>query len=129
MQTNVVMQTKHVREEVPLLHYTELLSRYTLRNVHNWASCTATTTSPHSRTPTRPRLDFWKSDLIVRLSEIFYARERGQWHRRHSAPCTSQRAPPPKCTPTPSGAPMGDLIVALTRGIHLLFLFALSSRN
>ena len=71
MQTNVVMQAKHVREEVPLLHYTDLLSRYTLCNVHNWASCTAMTTSPHSWTPTRPRLDFWKSDLIVRLSEIF----------------------------------------------------------
>ena len=100
---------------MPLLHYTDLLSRYTLCNVHNWASCTAMTTSPHSRTPTRPQLHFWKSHLMVRLSEIFYARERGQWHRRHSAPCTSKGAPPPKCTPTPTGAPMGDLFVALTR--------------
>ena len=61
-------------------------------------------TRPHSRTPTRPRLDDRKPDLMVRLPEIFYARERGQWHARQSDPCTSQRAPPLMCTPTPQGA-------------------------
>ena len=82
MQTNVVMQTKHGRGGhyiIPICCHATLSATYTC-GLHTLPMTPALTRGP------QPALDYTigNQTLTVRLTEIFYARERGQWHVRQS---------------------------------------------
>ena len=79
-------------EGVVIILYQFVVPLHSLQHTHvGFMLCHDT--RPHSRTPTRPRLHDWKPDLTVRLAEIFYARERGQWHVRQSDVCRIEPRP------------------------------------